>query len=114
MRDRPDELSGTTTKIMTGYGNLYVTVNELDGVPFEVFCTIGKSGGGTTAKAEAIGRLVSMALRNGVPVEDVIGQLKGVGGDHPVPYRDTVIMSIPDAVGKVLEKLYCRREGNQA
>jgi ribonucleoside-diphosphate reductase alpha chain len=59
--DRPETLFGFTTKIKTGYGHLYVTVTEFEGRPFEVFATIGKSGRSTTAKTEAIGRLVSLA-----------------------------------------------------
>ncbi len=66
VQDRPETLQGFTTKVVTGMGNLYVTVTEMDGKPFEVFATIGKSGKSTMAKTEAIGRLVSLALRSGV------------------------------------------------
>ena len=64
--------------------HLYVTVTEYEGRPFEVFATIGKSGRSTTAKTEAIGRLVSLALRSGVTVDKIVEQLKGIGGEHPV------------------------------
>jgi ribonucleoside-diphosphate reductase alpha chain len=57
VKERPETLSGYTTKMKTGYGYLYVTVTEFEGRPFEVFATIGKSGRSTTAKTEAIGRL---------------------------------------------------------
>ena len=72
VRQRPDIVMGFTQKIQTGLGVLYLTVNELDGRPFEVFATIGKSGRSITAKAEAIGRLVSLALRSGVEVRDIV------------------------------------------
>lgn len=49
-----------------------------------MFATIGKSGRSITAKAEAIGRLVSLCFRSGVAVRDVVAQLKGIGGEHPV------------------------------
>ena len=61
VKERPETLEGFTTKMTTGYGNLYVTVTEYENRPFEVFATIGKSGRSTTAKTEAIGRLVSLA-----------------------------------------------------
>jgi len=83
VKDRPDVVYGFTQKVKTGYGFLYLTVNEVDGKPFEVFATIGKSGRSITAKAEAIGRLVSLALRSGVGVDDIVSQLKGIGGEHP-------------------------------
>jgi ribonucleoside-diphosphate reductase alpha chain len=106
VEDRPDTLEGFTTKMMTGMGNLYVTVSEYNGRPFEVFATIGKSGRSTTAKTEAIGRLVSLILRSGVHVEKIVEQLKGIGGEHPVFQKDGLILSIPDAIGRILEKRY--------
>jgi ribonucleoside-diphosphate reductase alpha chain len=109
VRKRPETLDGFTTKIRTGLGQLYVTVTELDGRPFEVFATIGKSGRSTTAKTEAIGRLVSLALRSGVYVGEIIEQLKGIGGEHPVFQEGGLVLSIPDAIGHVLERRYMTR-----
>jgi ribonucleoside-diphosphate reductase alpha chain len=103
---RPETLEGFTTKIKTGLGRLYVTVTEFNGRPFEVFATIGKSGRSTTAKTEAIGRLVSLALRSGVNVQEIVDQLKGIGGEHPIFQNGGLVLSIPDAIGYVLEKRY--------
>jgi len=108
VKERPETLEGFTTKMVTGYGNLYVTVTELEGRPFEVFATIGKSGRSTTAKTEAIGRLVSLALRSGVSVKDIVDQLKGIGGEHPVFQKDGLVLSIPDAIARVLERRYLK------
>ena len=106
VRERPEILEGFTSKIKTGYGQLYVTVTEVEGQPFEVFATIGKSGKSTTAKTEALGRLISLALRSGVEVEKIIEQLKGICGEHPVFHDGGLVMSIPDAISRVLEKRY--------
>ncbi|GAF81812.1 unnamed protein product [marine sediment metagenome] len=103
---RPNTLPSRTIKVRTGYGNLYITITELDGKPYEIFCTIGKSGGSTMAKAEVTGRLVSLALRNGVSLRDIIDELIDISGDHQSTWNKTLIKSIPDAVGKVLEKIY--------
>ena len=108
VRDRPETLEGFTTKVVTGMGNLYVTVTEMDGRPFEVFATIGKSGKSTMAKTEAIGRLVSLALRSGISADKVVEQLKGICGEHPVFSKDGLVLSIPDAISKVLEKRYLK------
>ena len=110
VRARPDVVQGFTQRITTGLGVMYLTVNELDGRPFEVFATIGKSGRSITAKAEAIGRLVSLALRSGVHVRDVVGQIKGIGGEHPVFRRKGMLLSIPDAIAWVLERRYLKGE----
>ena len=108
VRHRPDLIYGFTQKVATGLGIMYVTVNEVDGDPFEVFVTIGKSGHSVTAKAEAIGRLVSLTLRSGIDVREVVGQLKGIGGEHPIFQKKGLLLSIPDAIAWVLENRYLK------
>ena len=112
-QDRPDTLVGFTTRMVTGMGKLYVTVTEFEGKPFEVFATIGKSGRSTTAKTEAIGRLVSLALRSGIHVKEIVNQLQGIGGEHPVFQKGTLVLSIPDAIARILEEKYLKKEGNR-
>ena len=74
---RPDVLSGTTYKKVSGCGKLYITVNEKDGKPYEII--VQTSGiGGCAANTEAIGRAISAGLRNGVPVTEYIRQLSRV------------------------------------
>jgi ribonucleoside-diphosphate reductase alpha chain len=101
---RPGSLPSVTDKIKTGFGNLYVTITFHNQKPFEVFASIGKSGYSTMADAEALGRLISTALRSGVEPEEVISQLKGIGGSEPIFTEGGLIQSIPDAIAKVLEK----------
>jgi ribonucleoside-diphosphate reductase alpha chain len=113
MKQRPETLFGTTVKTQTGVGNVYVTVNYLGGKPFEVFVSTGKCGQSTMAKAEAVGRLVSLALRNDIGVEEIIKQLSGIAGSHPLAHGDGIVLSIPDAVAKVLVMLE-RRECSES
>jgi ribonucleoside-diphosphate reductase alpha chain len=101
---REDVIHGSTRKIRTGCGNLYVTVNEdEDGNLFEMFNQIGKAGGCAASQSEAIGRLVSLAFRSGVEPEDIIRQLKGISCHTPVWYREGKILSCADAVAKAIE-----------
>ena len=110
VRARPDLVYGFTQKVSTGHGLMYVTINEVDGHPFELFATIGKSGRSITAKAEAIGRLISLALRSGIDVKDIVKQIKGIGGEMPVfnVARKGQVVSIPDGIAWVLENRYLR------
>jgi len=103
-QERPDTLSSITDKIKTGFGNLYVTITFFNQKPFEVFTSIGKSGYSTMADAEAIGRLISLALRSGVDPKEVVNQLKGIGGSEPIFTDGGLVTSIPDAIAKVLER----------
>jgi ribonucleoside-diphosphate reductase alpha chain len=101
-QERPDTLSSVTDKIKTGFGNLYVTITFFNQKPFEVFTSIGKSGYSTMADAEAIGRLISLALRTGIEPLEVVNQLKGIGGSEPIFTEGGLVTSIPDAIAKVL------------
>lgn len=103
-RNRPDTMFGITYKMTTAYGNLYVTINEDTQGPFEVFAQMGKAGGFFSAQTEAITRLISLALRSNVAIEEIIEQLKGIRGPD-VSFSDQgMVFSLPDAVAKVLEK----------
>ncbi len=102
--ERPDTLNSITDKIKTGFGNLYVTITFFNQKPFEVFASIGKSGYSTMADAEAIGRLISLALRTGVDPKEVVSQIAGIGGSDPVFTEGGLVTSIPDAIAKVLER----------
>ena len=111
-RQRPQTLEGFTERIKTGMGSLYITVSEYKGRPFELFATVGKSGKSTQAKTEAIGRLISLALRSGISVDDIIEQIRGIRGEHAVFQEGGLVYSIPDAIAKVLEKRYLPKNGN--
>jgi len=101
---RQDVIHGSTRKIRTGCGNLYVTVNEdEDGNPFEIFNQIGKAGGCAASQSEAIGRLVSLAFRSGVTPIEIVRQLKGISCHTPVWYREGKVLSCADAVSKAIE-----------
>ncbi|MBI3045918.1 MAG: adenosylcobalamin-dependent ribonucleoside-diphosphate reductase [Candidatus Harrisonbacteria bacterium] len=104
-KPRPEVLTGQTYKVKTGYGNLYVTINnDENGEPFEIFATIGKSGGFFQEQSEGICRLISLALRAGVSVDDIIQDLKGIRGPMPVMTNKGTVLSLPDAIGQILEE----------
>jgi ribonucleoside-diphosphate reductase alpha chain len=102
-RMRPSVLRGLTRRIVTPLGDLYVTVNEDEqGKAFELFATLGKAGGAAMADAEAIGRLISLALRSGIPMADIYQQLRGISCDRAVGYGPNKVLSMPDGIAQVL------------
>ena len=103
-RERPNAMNGVTYKMNTAYGNLYVTVNEDEHGPFEVFAQMGKAGGFFSAQTEAITRMISLALRSNIAIEEIIAQLKGIRGPDVTFSEDGMVFSLPDAISKVLEK----------
>jgi ribonucleoside-diphosphate reductase alpha chain len=115
-RQRPAALRGMTRRMPSPLGDLYVTVNEDDlGKPFEVFATLGKAGGAAMADVEAIGRLISLALRSGIPIGEVIQQMRGISCDRAVGLGPNKVLSVPDAIAQALgrheqEKLGVQQE----
>lgn len=99
--ERPRTLQGTTHKINTSQGTVYITVTFRDGKPVEVFCNLSKSGTSPSAWAQAVGRLVSLTLRCGIPVDAVVRQLSNIS-DETVWDNGIPIKSVPDGIARVL------------
>ena len=105
-RPRPDMVFGSTQRINTGCGSIYVTVNHDEtGKPFELFTQIGKAGGCAASQTESIGRLVSLALRAGIDVDEIRSQLMGISCHQPAWEKGVRISSCADAISKSLAKL---------
>lgn len=109
---RPERMPGFTTKARTGCGNMFVTVNHIDGEVKEVFLKAGGSGG-CTAFTEALGRVISVGLKYGTPLEQIIDQVTSVRCDNfrHQTGRDTTLKgkSCPDVVGTILRDLQTQR-----
>jgi ribonucleoside-diphosphate reductase alpha chain len=104
-RSRPDKLRGTTIRKETPLGTMFVNITEDDkGQPFEVFLMLGKAGGSAMADAEAMGRLISLALRSGIPVSAIHKQLRGISSDRAVGLGPNKVLSLPDAIGIAIEE----------
>jgi len=104
-RPRPEVTTGTTTKVATGCGNLYITINSDElGRPFEVFTQMGKAGGCAASQLEAIGRLVSLALRSNIEFKSIIEQLRNIRCPSPSWEKGVRIFSCADALARVIER----------
>ncbi|REK76192.1 adenosylcobalamin-dependent ribonucleoside-diphosphate reductase [Paenibacillus paeoniae] len=105
-KKRPDVLRGATYKMNTPFGMAYITINDLNGSPAEIFLNVGKAGSDVFAMAEALGRVCSLFLRygdHGDKVRLLIKHLKGIGGTGAIGFGQNRVESIADAVAKALE-----------
>lgn len=102
-RTRPEVTHGCTSKVATGCGNLYITLNRDEAGPCEVFATMGKAGGCAASQLEAIGRLVSLALRFGVNPKDITKNLCGIRCPYPAFCGAGQTLSCADAIGRIVE-----------
>jgi ribonucleoside-diphosphate reductase alpha chain len=113
-RTRPDTLRSTSIRKETPLGTMYVHISEDDkGQPFEVFINLGKAGGSAMADAEAMGRLISLALRSGIPLMAVHKQLRGISSDRAVGLGPSKVLSVPDAIGAALHEWHQKKQGVQ-
>ncbi|WP_256684453.1 adenosylcobalamin-dependent ribonucleoside-diphosphate reductase [Halococcus qingdaonensis] len=102
---RPDVLHGMTQRIDTGYGKLYVNINEDEqGRPFELFANIGHSGGFTNSFTEALAKVISTALRSGVAPKEIVDELDGTRSPKVAWDKGEQIQSIPDAIGTAMRR----------
>jgi ribonucleoside-diphosphate reductase alpha chain len=102
--DRPETLCGITKRIATPSGTLWATLNLYDQRPFEMFCQIGRAGTDIYAFTESIARLISLALRAGVDPSEIARQLRGIGGSGQVGFGPNKVLSVPDAIGRMLDQ----------
>ena len=113
-RSRPDKLRSTSIRKETPLGTMYVHISEDEkGQPFDVFINLGKAGGSAMADAEAIGRLISLALRSGIPLGSVHKQLRGISSDRAVGLGPSKVLSVPDAIGAALHEWHMEKQGVQ-
>jgi ribonucleoside-diphosphate reductase alpha chain len=113
VRPRPAICRGVTVKKATPVGTAFVTMNDDEaGQPFEVFVETGKTGSDIKAMAEAMGRLMSLVLRLASPltprekVQQIVNQVRGIGGARSLGFGKDRVRSLPDAVAQALEEQY--------
>jgi ribonucleoside-diphosphate reductase alpha chain len=113
-RKRPEVLAGSTRKVNSPLGDVYITINEdAQHRPFEVFATLGKAGSIAMADIEAIGRMISLALRSGIPIQEIHAQLRGISSDRAVGFGANKVLSVPDAIAQAIELREREKEGIQ-
>ncbi len=101
-RPRPDITRGMTKKYNIGTcGKLYVTVNSDERGICEIFTNTGEEG--CAALTETVGRLISIAIRSGIDLDEIKSQIKGIRCITCIADKDTNVLSCPDAMGKAIE-----------
>lgn len=113
--DVSDDLIGCKRKITTGCGTIHLEVysDEISGEPQETFINIG-SGGGCERNYQFISRLISLALRAGVPIEAIIDQAMSIRPctaytNRTKAKKDTSMgTSCPAAIGYALKDLHAK------
>lgn len=111
---RPEVLEGSTHRVETPCGALYITLNEYNGKLYEVRLTLGKVGNCARTFLETIAILLSVLLQSNIPREKVKKTLEN-GLDvncSNVIWKDSIrYSSCIDLICKlILEELGARNE----
>ncbi|PIN89200.1 hypothetical protein COU57_06350 [Candidatus Pacearchaeota archaeon CG10_big_fil_rev_8_21_14_0_10_32_14] len=108
-KPRPEIVAGPQEKVQTPFGKAaYIRLNyekdELgrDIAPYESFVDIGRGDEDLSAIAEGYGRLLSLAIKGGIPVEYIVASQSNIGGKSQVGIGESKIKSLPDAIAKGL------------
>lgn len=105
--ERPFSMRGLTTKIRTPHGSMFVTINFFEGQVKEVFVVVSKPGSELRACAEALGRVISLALQKGVPPEDILETLENIKTEEVAwnnhNGQSFTVSSIPDGISKAIK-----------
>lgn len=110
--NRPEVLESDTVRIETPDGTMYVTVVEQHHKPVEVHLMIGKSGYSVRAWAEAVSRIINLALSLGARPEKIIEELSGITTDKIRITSTTTIRSGPEGLALGMIKWLQKDEVN--
>lgn len=111
--DVSDDLLSAKRTLINGCGKMYLHLDfdEMTGEPLETWIECG-SGGGCERNLTFISRLISVALRGGIPIEAIIDQAMSVKPckaycDRTKLKHDTSCgTSCPQSIGYAMEELY--------
>jgi ribonucleoside-diphosphate reductase alpha chain len=100
---RGKRLQGETYQLVSGCGDMYITINTKNNELFEMFITMGKCGVCALAQCSAIAKLVSLSLQAGVSPKKLIKHLSGITCQSPANVEGEKILSCADAVAIALK-----------
>ncbi|MEK7198177.1 MAG: adenosylcobalamin-dependent ribonucleoside-diphosphate reductase [Patescibacteria group bacterium] len=114
VRKRPNKVIGSTIRVETPDGAIFVTINFDPEVgpsePFEIFANVAKAGTDAAADAEALGRASSLFLRYQSTVTSVQKlmelrkQYRGIGGSRTAGFGKNKVTSLADGIGYAIDE----------
>lgn len=112
MTERPEKLEGPTYAERLDDGRImYVTINDVDGKPFEVFVRLDDDK--IFEWIVVATRLISASLRQGVPAELIADELTEIHGPktgHIIPGTNRRANSYAARIGNAINKHLGRYE----
>lgn len=101
---RPFDYPGHVLNYKTACGSLFLSIStDEDGNPAEVFIVRGNSGGCAQAFSEALGKMVSVALRSGFDPAEIIKLFTQIRCDGGSWHEGKRITSCPGAIALALQ-----------
>jgi hypothetical protein len=91
--ERKWALDGITYHIPSGCGTCHITVNFQDNKPVEIYAK-SSAKGGCKANMEAIGRIMSIALQDGVSIDRLLEQCDTIRCPTAMAAKDKTVFNV--------------------
>jgi len=100
-KSKIQKANGKTVHLVTGCGELHVTVNKKkDGAIQVILRCNGKSGGCMSSQVEALSRVIGTSLNAGVDPKKIVSHLKDITCSSP----SSETKSCADAIARGIEE----------
>jgi len=108
----PEVMPALRLRQKTTFGTMHVKVivEPKEGKEWEVFAQLGKAGELASSDLEGMCRLISLYLRSGGNLREVVRQLSGIGSTLVLPARGGRILSLADALASSLSRYLSLKE----
>lgn len=93
-----------TIKTHTPDGTLFTTIVEELDAPRQVLLNIGKSGHSLQAWADALARVITLALRSGLTLNSIIAEISNISTERRSFSNGTTVRSGPEGLAHALLK----------
>lgn len=94
----PEVLDVNSIKVSTPDGTMFFNIVEQHKKPCKVDIIIGKAGSSIQAWSQALARLITISLRNGVSIGRIAEEMAGINSDRIKHNGDKIIRSVPAAI----------------
>lgn len=99
----PLSLPSVTLKVVTPDGTMFVHIIESPpGLPFKLDVSMGKAGSSIQAWAQSLSKVISVCLRNGIPISAIAEEIGAENSDRITISNGRFVRSGPAGIAQAI------------